>query len=489
VAAAAYRSGSELIDERTGQVHDYTRKGGVVSTVIVLPDGSSCERNALWNAAEAAENRKDARTAREWVVALPSELDDMQRQALAREFGRALAERYGVAVDVAVHQPDQQGDNRNHHAHVLTTTREVSRVGETVTLGNKATIELSDKARRARGLGPARDEVQAVRQLWQDTANRALEQAGRSERIDARSLTAQGIDREPTQHLGPVASDMERHGKASDRGDGNRQALANNAERRQLVAQVIDLQAERHKRTVAARPAEQLVAAWDSAKTRHVADVRQRADRLAVRIEAQADAIRRQRQQREADHAKEKPREPQGMLATFKRHAYEKAAATWTATAQAVTAWKQRREADLSKRLHRIAGYLSRREYGVPDKATARVERVMARKLPIEAARLPQARAEVAQRKQATAERERMVATFKKHAIQRSMKGHGYGDAGKTWAALPPTLRKMIEGYNAADAIGKTKALDKLRTDDGQKVLASLMPARDRDREGPSLGR
>ena len=250
MAAAAYRSGSELVDERTGVVHDYTRKGGVESTEIMLPGGGSAERNALWNAAEAAENRKDARTAREWVIALPAELDAEQRRELARTFAGALVERYGVAVDVAIHAPDREGDNRNHHAHVLTTTRQVSRDGETVRMGDKATIELSDKKRRELGLCPAADEVKAVRELWEQTANRALEQAGRAERIDSRSLAAQGIDREATQHLGPVASDMERRGKASDRGDGNRQAAANNAARAQLSAQVIDLKAERERQTV-----------------------------------------------------------------------------------------------------------------------------------------------------------------------------------------------------------------------------------------------
>lgn len=250
VAAAAYRSGSELVDERTGLVHDYTRKGGVESTEIMLPGGGSAERNQLWNAAEAAESRKDSRTAREWVIALPAELDAGQRRELAREFGAALVERYGVAVDVAIHAPDREGDNRNHHAHVLTTTRQVSRDGETVRMGDKATIELSDKKRRELGLCPAADEVKAVRELWEQTANRALEQAGRAERIDSRSLEAQGIDREATQHLGPVASDMERRGRASDRGDGNRQAQANNTERQRLRAQVIDLQAERERQAV-----------------------------------------------------------------------------------------------------------------------------------------------------------------------------------------------------------------------------------------------
>ncbi|WP_323370301.1 MobA/MobL family protein, partial [Pseudomonas helleri] len=212
-------------------------------------------------------NRKDSRTAREWIVALPAELDAGQRRELAVSFGAELARRYGVAVDVAFHEPDREGDNRNHHAHILTTTRRVSRgaAGELV-MGDKSSIELADKKRRELGLGPAADEVKAIRQLWEQTANRALERAGSTERIDARSLKDQGIDREATTHLGPVASEMERRGRISDRGDGNRQVMANNEQRQGLTAQIIDLKTERERRAkarqVEALPAADLVKAW-----------------------------------------------------------------------------------------------------------------------------------------------------------------------------------------------------------------------------------
>ncbi|WP_077273152.1 MobQ family relaxase [Acidithiobacillus thiooxidans] len=246
VAAAAYRAGVELVDARTGLVHDYTRKGGVELTEILTPDGLGAERNALWDAAELAEKRKDARTAREWIVALPAELDAGQRTDLARDFAQALVARYGVAADLAVHAPDREGDHRNHHAHLLTTTRQFSRAPDGgLVLGAKAHIELSDKARRERGLGAAADEVKAVRELWEHTANAALERSGIDARIDARSLQAQGMDREATQHLGPAASEMERRGKASDRGDGNREVSVNNTERARLSAEIIDLQAAR----------------------------------------------------------------------------------------------------------------------------------------------------------------------------------------------------------------------------------------------------
>lgn len=316
VAAAAYRSGSELVDERTGQVHDYTRKAGVADTLMVMPEGApAMTRSELWNAAESAEKRKDARTAREWVVALPAELSAEQRKELVTTFARGLAGRYGVAVDVAIHQPGAEGDQRNHHAHVLCTTRQVGPQG----LGDKATLELSDKARRERGMGPAADDVKAVREFWSSIANRALEQAGHEARIDHRSLEAQGIDRAPTTHLGPVASEMERRGRASDRGDVNRGIKAENAERARLGAELIDLRAERQKRargfdipkepTAADRPA--LEATWKAERDKLFRPIQEKGQRIQARAERMRDAQARKLRA----HEQGKPGELAGLKA------------------------------------------------------------------------------------------------------------------------------------------------------------------------------
>ena len=132
VAAAAYRSGERLFDARYGVEHDYTRKGGVEHTELVAPDDApewAHSRNRLWNEAEANENRKNSVVAREWEVALPSELGGAARRALAVEFARTLVDRYGVVADVAIHEPHREGDDRNHHAHILTTTREIGSEG------------------------------------------------------------------------------------------------------------------------------------------------------------------------------------------------------------------------------------------------------------------------------------------------------------------------------------------------------------------------
>lgn len=223
-AAAAYRSGTRIIDERTGEIHDYTRRSGVEDTELVLPENvtASLGRAEVWNAAESAERRKDARVAREVEIALPNELTADQRKALAVNFARQIAERYGIAADVCIHQPGKEGDHRNHHAHILLTTRQITPDGS---LGVKSDLELEDKALKAAGKPTGRQQVEALRETWATICNQALERAGHSERIDHRTLKAQGIEQEATVHLGPAATAMERHGTTSRKGDFNRQVF------------------------------------------------------------------------------------------------------------------------------------------------------------------------------------------------------------------------------------------------------------------------
>ncbi|MBY0577922.1 MAG: MobA/MobL family protein [Burkholderiales bacterium] len=221
-AAAAYRAGCEMADERTGVIHDYRRKGGVESAEIVLPDGApewATDRAKLWNAAELAEKRKDACVAREYEVALPAELSPSERRRLALDFARDMANREGCSVDVAIHAPGRGGDNRNHHAHLLRTTRKVEAEG----MGAKLDAEKAGRNRTA--------DLEAVRVRWAEMANIALERAGHAARVDHRSLEAQreeerlgdylrrkiehaerleALSREPTRHLGPTATAFER---------------------------------------------------------------------------------------------------------------------------------------------------------------------------------------------------------------------------------------------------------------------------------------
>jgi hypothetical protein len=210
VAAAAYRSGSKLFDERTHKLHHYSNRLGVANSFILLPEEtpaeffqSSTEQNIslsglpdrayLWNAAEKADNRRNSRTARELVLALPHELSEKDRQALTRDMAGWLMERYRVAVDAAIHKPieEHNDDPRNHHAHILFSTRQMGEGG----FGAKTRV-LDD---RKTGV----EETEIIREVWEVLANDALKRAGRSDvQIDRRSLEDQGIDRIPEIHEG-----------------------------------------------------------------------------------------------------------------------------------------------------------------------------------------------------------------------------------------------------------------------------------------------
>lgn len=210
VAAAAYRTGDTLTNERDGRQHDYANRTGVDESFIIAPVG--CEwahnRSTLWNAAEQTEKRSNSVTAREYVLALPAELDAKDRADLARSFASAVVERYGVAADVALHAPSTGGDDRNYHAHILTTTREVEPVG----LGKKTRI--LDAAKTG---GP---EIESLRELWAMQCNEALERHQKLARIDHRSYERQGVDEIPTMHLGPTSTTMERKHKAEQERKG-----------------------------------------------------------------------------------------------------------------------------------------------------------------------------------------------------------------------------------------------------------------------------
>ena len=220
VASASYRAGVELEDKRYGKTHDYSKKQGVMSADIILPTSlaatnADINRSELWNKAESAEKRKDARVAREWLVNLPYELSEQDRKALAHTFAQTLADRYGTIADCAIHQPTQKeidrgADPRNFHAHILFTTRtaEIDDNNEII-LTDKATIELSDNKRRSLGMERVTHEIKEVRQIWERFANEKLIEHDHK-LIDSRSYAAQGIDIEPQLKMGSVATKLER---------------------------------------------------------------------------------------------------------------------------------------------------------------------------------------------------------------------------------------------------------------------------------------
>ena len=241
VSAAAYRSGERILDERTGRTYDHTDRQDVLHKEIVVPShlvqadmGWAKDRTYLWNSAERAETRKNARVAREYLVALPVELNSDQRLALARDFSQELTDRYHFAVDLAVHAPrDYPGsDPRNFHAHLLATTREVTAEG----LTRKTTFELNDAARRKLGLPPAIHEFFHVRERWASVTNESLRDANIDARIDHRTLAAQGIDREPYPYIPRAAFEMERHGYRSAQADRLRSEYRARVEARERIA-------------------------------------------------------------------------------------------------------------------------------------------------------------------------------------------------------------------------------------------------------------
>ncbi|WP_279571532.1 MobQ family relaxase [Tahibacter aquaticus] len=224
--AAAYRAGLRILDERTGTAHDYTRRKGVVSVLTLSPDDApewAADPSAVWNAAERAEGRRNSCVARELEVALPSELNPDQREALARDLGLMLVERYNVAVLVAVHEPSETGDDRNHHAHILFSTRVLGPEG----FGAKTTV--LDKRETGK------DEVRHLRAEVARLTNQHLAAAGVVCRVDHRSLRDQAtsaarrgdtlavarLSRTPQLHRGKSATALERRGQRTERGGEN----------------------------------------------------------------------------------------------------------------------------------------------------------------------------------------------------------------------------------------------------------------------------
>lgn len=244
VAMAAYRSGEAILDERTGERFDFTRKGGIVSRDMVLPDGAppwAQERASFWNRSEAADKRADAQIAREIQISLPHELSDRERRELTTGFSQHIAERFGIAVDTCIHRPHEKGDERNHHAHLLLATRPFDDEKQTG-LGNKVRA-LDNIAHQRQGHSQeqkSENEVEQLRQVWAQRVNEALQRAevhtpeGVSVQVDHRSYERQGIDQEPTVKEGLAATGLKRRGLPSERGQLNAEIRQRNAQRDEL---------------------------------------------------------------------------------------------------------------------------------------------------------------------------------------------------------------------------------------------------------------
>lgn len=240
-AAAAYRSGEEIKDERTGQSHDYTGKTDIYDNEILKPENAPeryADRQTLWNEVEQREKRKDSQLCNEVMVALPAELTHEQKQQLTREYVQGEFTRQGMIADIGYHD----FDSHNPHAHIMLTMRSVDEEG----FGKK-------KREWNR-----RDAVRDYRAHWADYANRALERAGHDARIDHRSLKEQGIEREPQIHLGAQVMEMEAKGIQTRVGDESRRISKVNRDiaRRQKAREKVqaDIKDERRDEQLRSQP-------------------------------------------------------------------------------------------------------------------------------------------------------------------------------------------------------------------------------------------
>lgn len=294
VAAAAYMSCSRIYNDYDGIQHDYTRKQGLVWQQVFLPDMAPVEwadREILWNAVEEAEKTKDSRLAREFVVALPVELDRDEWIALLTDFIRVNFVTEGMCADVCIHDTD----GHNPHAHIMLTVRPLTKDGKWQHKTEKEYLCIRDgeergftatefKSEKSQGwekqyqykvgkkrvyMPPSQAEAQGYERIskypkstkygrqnpisvrwnsedqlvlwraaWADVTNRFLERSGSQERIDHRSHAERGLDEQPTIHEGVVARALEQKGIISDRRELNRQIKADNTLLRELKSLV-----------------------------------------------------------------------------------------------------------------------------------------------------------------------------------------------------------------------------------------------------------
>ena len=259
VAASAYMSCSRMYNDYDGIQHDYTRKHGLIYQEVMLPPMAPSEwndREQLWNAVEETEKTKDSRLAREFVVALPVELDKDSNISLLQDFIKKNFVDMGMCADFAIHDTD----GHNPHAHILLTVRPLNENGTwqyktekeylCIKDGEEKGYERIDKHPKSSRYGrqnPISEQWNSDEQLciwranWADAVNKMLARNQINATIDHRSFADQGITEQPTIHEGYIAQNMEKKGMIADRCEINRQIRADNKMLRELKAKVVKL--------------------------------------------------------------------------------------------------------------------------------------------------------------------------------------------------------------------------------------------------------
>ena len=249
VAASAYRSGEKIKNEYDGIVHDFTRKGGIAHTEILLPQNAPQEfsnRSILWNSVEKIEKSKNSQLAREVEVALPKELDREKQIQLVREYVKDNFVKVGMCADIALHDKN----DGNPHCHILLTMRPLN---EDTTWGAKSKKEYildenGEKVKLKNGNYKTKkintvdwneqDKAEQWREAWADITNKYLEENSIQGKVDHRSYQRQGIEQIPTIHLGVSATQMEKKGIATDRGNINREIKHQNKILREIARRI-----------------------------------------------------------------------------------------------------------------------------------------------------------------------------------------------------------------------------------------------------------
>lgn len=235
VAQIAYDTRSKLIDERTGQKHDWSKHhADVIESQII---GPAMTPGQLAVGAELAEKRYDSRVGRAMDVALPHELTTAEQWALLRGFALQLRDTYGCALSVSLHHPNRKGYDRNTHGHIFMTARAVDDVGHF----SASKIRCLDDRRS----GPL--EIERIREMWETRCNRSLKKAGHLTSINRLSLQAQGIDRAATQHLGPQIAAMARNGCRMRKAEINQIILSDSRRLADINTQLQQLKNHAHR--------------------------------------------------------------------------------------------------------------------------------------------------------------------------------------------------------------------------------------------------
>lgn len=257
VASAAYRSGERLYSEYYGEYSDYTRKGGVICSDILLPPHAPKEyadRQTLWNAVEKAERGKTAQLAYSFEISLQNEFSLEENIALARKF---LLEQFvsrGMTVDVSFHEKEHEdGGTPNPHFHFLCPIRPIEQDG-TWGLKQRRVYALDEDGNRIRDQNgeyvfnavPTTDwgspeTLEHWRQTWAEMCNAKFAEKGLDVRIDHRSYERQGVDLLPTIHEGATVRAMEKKGIRTEKGEFNRWIRATNAVIRDIKKKITSL--------------------------------------------------------------------------------------------------------------------------------------------------------------------------------------------------------------------------------------------------------